>query len=256
MHERNRANSLVANPEKKDDLVYLCKALGHIRIVYDCGSRDALDGLDLLARLEADELHIFECNPDGIRLCKKNIASYSGTGSIFMNELALSDGEGELKFFSIDPERTVTPHPDGNIGASSLFQPDPAYPKERYATKVVQVRATSLDKYCETHRPPDLLWMDLQGAELRLLEGAKRTLPYVKAINLEVTFRRVFKGQPMFYQIHRFLKQKGFSLARLQNVPMIERIVRTYAGRFNRYINVGHWFTNAIYVSKNAKQGR
>ena len=42
--------------------------------------------------------------------------------------------------------------------------------------------------------------------------------------------------------------------ASLQNVPMIERIVRTYAGRFNRYINVGHWFTNAIYISKNAKK--
>jgi hypothetical protein len=154
-----------------------------------------------------------------------------------------------LDFYSIDPERTETIHPDGNIGASSLFVPNAAYTKERYATNRISVNATTLDSYCRTHRSPDLLWMDLQGAELMAIRGAETILDTVSIINTEVTFRTMYVGQPMFYEVHRSL-DRLFKLYKLYNVPFLERYVRIFAGSLNRFINIGHWFTNAIYVSR------
>ena len=202
---------------------------------------------------EKDELlsicKTFECNQAAIELCKRNIQKYNGNAKVFLNEMAISDVIGELTFHSIDPEKTKTPHKDGNIGASSLFEPNENYPKEKYVTNKIKVVSTTLNDYCKTHNIPDLLWMDLQGAELKALCGGINIISIVKIIHLEVTFREVFKGQAMFYQIHDFLK-KWFKLYKLKNVPFIEKVVRIKMGKFNRHINIGHWFTDAIYINK------
>jgi FkbM family methyltransferase len=234
--------------EMKKDLVDMCRR-HNVRVIYDCGSRDALDGIELLNRLGSEELHIFECNPEAIQLCRKNISLYKENAKIFLNEVAVADVEGWLDFHSIDPSRTITSHSDGNIGASSLFKPNPAYPKESYTTNTIKVKATTLDKYCSTHKPPDLLWMDLQGAELMAIRGAEAVLESVSFIHIEVAFRPVYVGQPMFYEIHGNLNRR-FKLYRLYDVSLLERCVRTFAGPLNRFISVGHWFTNAIYVNR------
>lgn len=244
----------MAGPENKDNLFKICQSIEGIKVIYDCGSRDALDGLELMSKLNAEELHVFECNPAAIRLCKTNINSYSGIGKIYMNELAVSDKEGELSFNSIDPEKTVTPHSDGNIGASSLFEPNQNYSKESYKTNRISVKATSLDAYhLSHHRPPDLLWIDLQGAELDALQGGISILKNIKIIHVEVTFRQIYKNQALFYQVHNFLK-RDFKLYKLANIPFLERLIRSSAGNINRFINFGHWFTNAIYVNKSLSE--
>lgn len=240
----------MAGLENKDDLLKIGKSIGNINVIYDCGSRDALDGIDLLVALNAQELHVFECNPDAIQLCKQNICAYSGDKSIYMNEMAVSDKEGEVTFNSIDPKRTATPHRDGNIGASSLFDPDASYVKEIYITNKIKVHSTSLDAYSNlNNKPPDLLWMDLQGAELAALQGGTRVLKSIKIIHLEVTFRQIYNNQALFHEVHRFLKE-DFILYRLINMPFIEKVVRMYAGDLNNIIKIGHWFTNAIYINK------
>jgi hypothetical protein len=66
-----------------------------IRTVYDCGSRDALEGMELARQLKAAELHVFECNPDGIRLCRQNLVGFTDA-KVFLNELAVCEREGEI----------------------------------------------------------------------------------------------------------------------------------------------------------------
>jgi FkbM family methyltransferase len=213
-----------------------------IRTVYDCGSRDALEGMELARQLKAAELHVFECNPDGIRLCRQNLAGFTDA-KVFLNELAVCEREGELDFFPIDPRRTVTDWKDGNIGASSLYRANPAYRYERYAQNRIQVRSTSIDAYCAAHRPPDLLWLDLQGAEKRTLEGAARVLPQVKVIHVEVFFRPMYYGQALYWDVHRQLKGQ-FKLARLYDVRS-----RLFL-RLNTLLDREKWFTDAVYVNR------
>jgi len=141
------------------------------KVIYDCGSLHALDGLHLLENLQAEELHIFECNPDNVKKCKENISAYKGKGRIFVNELAVADRDGEINFYPIDTEKTFTTHANGNPGASSLLIANPDYPNEKYVQKKIKVKCTTLDTYASSHRMSDILWMDLQGAEMMAFRG-------------------------------------------------------------------------------------
>lgn len=58
----------------------------------------------------------------------------------------------------------------------------------------------------------DLLYMDTQGAELRILMGANRTLKNIKYIFTEVMRAELYEGQANFLQFCGFLDAVGFSL--------------------------------------------
>lgn len=217
--------------------------VGPIRCIYDCGSRDATDGLSLLTELDADELHAFECNPEALELCKNNISLDVNRAKVHLVPCALAETSGVLKFHSIDPTRTITSHPDGNIGASSLYRANPEYPHEHYVQKTIDVTAISLDEYSVTHTLPDLLWMDLQGAEARVLDGAKNILPRVKIIHVEVSFRRMYIDQALFRDVHLRLR-KNFRLV-WTNLGRWPSFPRIYSA-----LRFGPWLGNAIYVNK------
>ncbi|MEO6567541.1 MAG: FkbM family methyltransferase [Opitutaceae bacterium] len=224
-------------------LLKLARSLAPIRCIYDCGSRDALDGLHLLSELKAEQLHAFECNPAAIALCEENIRRSPHAAKAQLVPVAIADQPGWLKFHAIDPKATVTPHADGNIGASSLYRANPAYPHEQYVQKAIEVQAVTLDQYSENHTPPDLLWMDLQGAEARALDGARSVLPQVKIIHVEVSFRRMYLEQALFHEIHQRL-EKHFKLVHL-DLGRWPRLPWLY-----RLGNFGPWVGNAIYVNR------
>lgn len=228
-------------PNVKPDLLELASRL-NVGCVYDCGSRDALDGMELARRLNAKELHIFECNPAAVERCRANLENGRISAAVYFNQLAVAEREGKLDFYSIDPEATRTDFPDGNIGASSLYRANPAYPYETYVQKKIRVNATSLDAYCRTHTVPDLLWLDLQGAEVRALQGARSILPRVKIIHVEVMFRPMYLGQPLFWDVHRLLRQR-FRLVKLYGV-------NRWLVRIKTFLDREKWFTDAVYVNR------
>ena len=224
-------------------LLEIALKYGPIKSIYDCGSRDALDGIYLLESLKAEELHVFECNPPSAEKCRNNSENFKGMGRILVNEMAISDVEGELTFFPVDTEQTITPHPDGNPGASSLYRANPDYTAERYVQKEIKVKSTTLDSYVQLHSVPDLLWMDLQGAELKALQGAKRTLAKVKIIHIEIGFRPMFLGQPLFWDIDELLKNQ-FKLVHI-SIGRWPKMLWLY-----KLLGTGPWLGDAIYVNR------
>lgn len=226
-----------------NDKSRLVSLAGNVKVIYDCGSRDALDGLDLAILTGASELHIFECNPESFKLCETNVAKHAPPGlKVFLNPMAIDEQSGSVSFFPIDTEKTITAHADGNPGASSLLLASGKYPHETYVQKQIPVPSTSLDDYCATHSIPDLLWLDLQGAELQGLRGARRILGGVKVINMEVAFREMYSGQAMYWDIEPALK--GFRLADL-DLGRWPKLPRLYS-----LLRFGPWGGNAIFVRK------
>jgi len=226
-------------------------------VIYECGSRDARDGLTLLTALGAEELHVFECNPDGVELCRQTLANYGSTRQIFLNPFAVMDYDGEVEFLAVDPHKSVTPHSDGNIGASSIFSLNPEYPHERLTQKKIKVPCRSLNNYASGRRAPDLLWMDLQGAEVKALKGGSSILDAVKIIHVEVSFRRVFLGQPLFSAVHRHLSDR-FNLVRVYGAgnPLRQAAYRAAAHfDFFQRFRFGPWFTDAVYRAKRLNPG-
>ena len=58
--------------------------------------------------------------------------------------------------------------------------------------------------------PPFLLKLDVQGAELQVLEGARETLRRTEAVILEVTFFDVFSGGTVFHELVDWMQAAGF----------------------------------------------
>jgi hypothetical protein len=54
--------------------------------------------------------------------------------------------------------------------------------------------------------------MDVQGAELKVLIGAKDTVKNIKAIWLEVADVELYKNQPLRVDVENYMKKNGFHL--------------------------------------------
>lgn len=220
----------------------------NIDTIYDCGSRDALDGIELFQKLNAKEIHIFECNPPSVQVCNNNLYAQLGKDQNnivwFLNDFAIADHLGEIEFRPINPDRTITPHKGGNPGASSIFLASDKYTKETYVQNLIKVPVKTLNNYTENRKKPDLLWMDLQGAELLALKGSSKILDHVKIIHLEVSFREMYKGQCLYFELDNFLKKENFKQISIDigNWPkwfFLYKIFKT-----------GPWLGNAIYINK------
>jgi FkbM family methyltransferase len=62
---------------------------------------------------------------------------------------------------------------------------------------------------------PVLLKVDVQGFEKSVFEGGRKTLKKTDIIISEVSFRQLYKDQPLFEEIHDLLRQEGFVFAGL-----------------------------------------
>lgn len=117
----------------------------------------------------------------------------------------------------------MTQHP----GSTSLYQPSNSYLKRYMGNSAymelistVEIDVTTLDIFCQSQgiNEIDFLQIDVQGAELKVLEGASWLLEQsVLAIKTEVEFTRLYTNQPLFRDVDRFLNNQGFTLLDLCN---------------------------------------
>jgi FkbM family methyltransferase len=87
-----------------------------------------------------------------------------------------------------------------------------AFP-ESAGESLEQVEVRRLDEVlAESDLQPEvLLKIDAQGYEDKVLAGAPRTLARSKAAIIEVSFRELYEGQPLFDSIYRTMHHAGFS---------------------------------------------
>jgi FkbM family methyltransferase len=198
-----------------------------VRVALDVGSLDGEVTRRMLPLFPAARVFAFECNPDALGQCR---AALAGLDRARLVERAVCDVDGDTVFHPIDGTRTRTPHADGNIGASSLYLASGDYPHEQYVQGTICVPATRLDTWARGAGVDavDVLWMDVQGAELRVLRGMGELLRTVRIIHTEVEFRSIYSGQALFPEVDGFLRAAGF----VQRATMYR----------------DEWFGNLVYV--------
>ena len=182
-----------------------------IRVVVELGARACNESRAFAELLPGADIYAFECNPDTLNVCRQSIRNYP---NVHLMEYAVTDKCGSISFFKTDPTRTKTTWADGNPGASSLFHASGKYPVEQYAQIEVTVPAVTLHRFMSDHslETIDLLWMDIQGAELLALQGLGELISKVKIIQTEVEFLEIYQGQPLYRDLRRFLEDHGFRL--------------------------------------------
>lgn len=74
------------------------------------------------------------------------------------------------------------------------------------------IQTITLDRWVQTHAisQVDFMWLDMQGNELKALEGARTLLPQVQALFIEVNLVERYENCPSFSQINAFLTQFNF----------------------------------------------
>ena len=163
-------------------------------------------------------IYAFEANPDSYKVCLENTKDYD---NITVINKAVNDHDGTCVFNAIDPDKTETPWFDGNRGASSLFKSNGKYDHiEKYVQKEIEVPCIQLETFCEENNIDhiDLIWMDLQGAELIALKSMGRELmSTVKVIHTELEMTPIYKDQCLFEDVNQFLKNYNFYKAEGNN---------------------------------------
>lgn len=188
-------------------------ALAHIsapvKSIVEVGSRDGLDAVDLSQKLNAPVV-AFECDPTQFQVVRRNIERLAYPGSQAL-DLALSDANALMTFWAADPERYT------NLGTGSFFQVNFANrPRSdidsgrELIQRPIRVPARRFDSLGLP--APDLLVMDVQGAETRVLAGFGTLLPACTYIICEAERIPSYVGGNRFSDIHHFLKANGFRI--------------------------------------------
>jgi len=172
------------------------------------------------------KIYSFEPTPE---LVKQLEDKYIKDTRIKISEKALADFDGEAKFYI----STYSP-------TNSMLIPDIELYTEIHSDraddlknlKEIIVPVTTLSNWYKANnlnQRIDVLKIDTQGTELKVLKGAEDLLKdKIKIIILEIQFVNFYKGSPPYYKIFEFLYNHEFNLLdfynnmRLNNLEIIE----------------------------------
>jgi FkbM family methyltransferase len=178
-----------------------------IEMIWEIGSRDGEDAKVLLEAFPNSSVVCFEPNPDTYALVER--VSLNSGGRIKACNIALSEQDGRVLFYKIDRSRTRTSWVDGNPGASSLFLANGSYTIEEYVQIPVEVECKKASTLIESNafRAPDIIWVDVQGAELLVLRGFNQFLAVIGSIYIELSLKAVYHNQPLANDVIKFLSK-------------------------------------------------
>lgn len=197
--------------------------------VLDVGGRG---GFGMIPKLHPYiDLFSFEPDPVSLEPLKRMYAGNSSFKSVTISPLALSDHAGESVF-----------HQALHPSMSSLLPPDPERFLESFGdvrrgtdwnesmrtVKSITVKTERIDAFAAAHQLAtiDLLKLDTQGSELRILKGAESLLreKRIGMIFTEIQLLPLYKEQAVFSEIDLYLRGLGYRFIDLRVYPeAIER---------------------------------
>ncbi len=114
-------------------------------------------------------------------------------------------------------------------GNCSLYEPDPAVvdafhgkaasrPQGGFhVVSTREVQTTRLDDVPGL-RPPDFIKLDIQAAELLVLQHGKSVLRSAVVVEAEAMFVTLYRDQPLFGELQVFMRQHGFAFHRFMDL--------------------------------------
>jgi FkbM family methyltransferase len=184
--------------------------------IMDIGACEGEDSIKLKNKFPNASIYSFEPLPKNIKRIKNNFSKNSiPSNRIF--QLALSNENGAADFYVSSGQPNHLPKVEGwDYGnkSSSLLPPkktSQVHPWLKF-NKKIKVKTQRLEDFCKEHgiRKIDFIYLDVQGAELKVLEGIGRLLETCRAIWVEVEAVELYSKQPIKQDVELFMKSRGF----------------------------------------------
>ena len=201
------------------ELKYLFE-LGDSLVIFDIGSCEGEDAIKYSNLFPNSTIYAVEPLPINLPLLSNNIKKYSKE-NIHVLPLALSDKKGIAQFYvsSGHPDH-ISKNVDWDFGnkSSSLLPPDEL--KETHPwlefNEIIEVETDTLLNICNQRdiQVIDFIHLDVQGAELQVLQGLGELLNNTKAIWMEVEAIPLYLNQSLKQDVEMFMKDKGFILVK------------------------------------------
>jgi FkbM family methyltransferase len=185
------------------------------KLIFDIGACDGLDSIKYSRIFPKSVICAFEPIENNYLQILNNIIKYN-IDTIKVEKIALSDIDGEAVFYLSSGFPGEKENDDWNFGnkSSSLLVPDKTieiHPWLKFESKEI-VKTKTLHTYLLENNVKlvDIIHLDVQGAELMVLRGAKNYLSKVKMIWLEVENISLYKDQPLKNEVELFLMSNNF----------------------------------------------
>lgn len=211
-------NELILNGENiaSKRIKYLINKidLNSIKFIMDIGSWHLKQTIEMSIIFPNAVIHAFEPNPKTYELCLKVRDSLpeSLKNRIFVHKIAFSDSTGQADFYVLDESKTDSL----NEGIASLNllseKMDGALLNDKWIQKKISVDTDTIDNWCFNNKivPIDLIWMDVQGAELKVLNGANTVIKSVKAVCTEVGVVPYYENHSLKNDVDEYFFKNSF----------------------------------------------
>jgi FkbM family methyltransferase len=216
---RRMVDQYLSQPKPHDDKLAMLLGKQDSVTIFDVGACECLDSIRYLRMFPQATIHAFEA--DSRNACRAaEMLERSGATSIQLNNIALSSTIGELDFYSSAGAPSGKSNDrfwDYGNKSGSILEPDMHQIASTWSwlrfQKNQKVACTTLAEYCKQMDVPriDLLHLDVQGAELLVLQGAGTAIGCISNIWLEVSSKQFHFGQAIADELHAFLTGNGFS---------------------------------------------
>ena len=187
-------------------LDYIAPYMPQNPIIVEAGAFNGSDTTRLARMWPDGHIHAFEPVPELFHAAQQRTAACT---NVTCYQYALSDHDGSAQLYLSEK-----PSKPGKVSqGNSLLAP-----KERLKHSSLQFNTTitvptlSLDSWAEKYTIDhvDLLWLDMQGHELAVVQASRAILPTVRAIFTEVSFIESYTNQPQLDDVIAWMNSHGF----------------------------------------------
>lgn len=190
----------------------------HSITFFDIGSCEGLSSIRYLEIFTNATSYAFEPVPSNFEKILKNKDKFQAT-NLHAYCLGLSSQKGTATFYLSSgepPNKEVPTDQSSDFGnkSSSLYKPGKT--KEIHPwlefNETISIETETLENFCKDHEIEtiDFIHMDVQGAELIVLEGAENMISNINSIWLEVEKVPLYENQALKPQIETFLLSNNF----------------------------------------------
>jgi FkbM family methyltransferase len=188
-------------------------------IIFDIGACEGEDSLRYSKLFPNSTIYSFEPLPLNFKKVQETLNNYN-ISNVIVSNIALSNNCGTSKFYVSNgrPEGKNEKTWDYGNKSSSILKPTDNLKKIHEwlkFDKTIEIETLTLDKFCKDNNITeiDYIHMDVQGAEIMVLNGANRIISNIKAIWMEVENVELYTNQPLKEEVEKYMKKHGFTKA-------------------------------------------